>query len=111
MDMTLDEFEAEVSQQFDQLPEEVVGGLENVVFVVEDRPGDGAMDLLGTYEGHDRFGRAEYGYGQLPDVVVIFRDPADSIGRRNTLSTEVCGGTQEEDRFREASRRAAAVGS
>lgn len=36
---------------------------------------------------------------------------ADSIGRRNTLSTEVCGGTQEEDRFREASRRAAAVGS
>ena len=46
MDMTLDEFEAEVSQQFDELPEEVVGGLENVVFVVEDRPGDGAPDAF-----------------------------------------------------------------
>ena len=79
MDMTLDDFETEVSEQFDRLPDEVVGGLDNVVFVVEDRPADGAMDLLGTYEGHDRFGRADYGYGQLPDVVVIFRDPMLAI--------------------------------
>lgn len=79
MEMTLDEFEAEVSEQFDNLPEEVVAGLDNVVFVVEERPGDGAMDLLGTYEGYDRFGRADYGYGQLPDVIVIFRDPILAI--------------------------------
>src|SRR5699024_5565488 len=79
MDMTLDDFETEVSEQFDRLPDEVVGGLDNVVFVVEDRPAVGAMDLLGTYEGHDRFGRADYGYGQLPDVIVIFRDPMLAI--------------------------------
>src|SRR5699024_12877236 len=79
MDMTLDDVESAVSEQFDRLPDEVVGGLDNVVFVVEDRPADGAMDLLGTYEGHDRFGRADYGYGQLPDVIVIFRDPILAI--------------------------------
>lgn len=79
MEMTLDEFEALVTEEFEALPDEVVNGLDNVAFAVEDRPKDGALNVLGTYEGHDRFGRADYGYGQLPDVIVVFREPILAI--------------------------------
>lgn len=79
MDMTLDEFEALVAEELDLLPNEAVDGLDNVAFVVEDRPKDGSLDLLGLYEGHDRFGRADYGYMQLPDVIVVYREPILAI--------------------------------
>jgi len=79
MEMTLADFEALVAEELDLLPEQIVAGLENLVFVVADRPEDGSMDLLGVYQGHDRFARAEYGYGQLPDEIVLFREPLLSI--------------------------------
>ena len=44
-------FEALVVAELDLLPDEMVDGLENVVFVVEDRPEDGSLDLLGLYDG------------------------------------------------------------
>lgn len=75
MDMTLEEFEVLVTEEFAALPDEIVAGLDNVVFVVEDRPEDGSMDLLGVYEGYDLASRADYGYGQLPDMIVVFREP------------------------------------
>lgn len=79
MDMTMDEFETLVTEVLDSLDDEIVGGLENVVFVVEDRPADGSMDLLGYYEGYDRDARADYGFGQLPDRIVLFREPLLAI--------------------------------
>src|SRR5690625_1175141 len=79
MEMTLDEFEQLTNEVFDGLPAEAVDGLDNVAFVVEDRPKDGSLGLLGLYEGHDRFARAEYGYGQLPDVIVIYCAPILAI--------------------------------
>lgn len=79
MDMTMDEFEMLVTEVLDSLDDEIVGGLENLVFVVEDRPADGSMDLLGYYEGYDRDARADYGFGQLPDQIVLFREPLLSI--------------------------------
>lgn len=75
LDMSLEEFENLVSEELDALPDDMVGGLENVVFAVEDRPEDGSLDLLGVYEGHDLPGRADYGYVQLPDRIVLFREP------------------------------------
>ncbi|QUY60793.1 Possibl zinc metallo-peptidase [Gulosibacter molinativorax] len=75
----MDEFEKLVVEELDLLPDEVVEGLENLVFVVEDRPDDGSLDLLGIYEGHDLFDRANYGYGQLPDRIVLFREPLLAI--------------------------------
>src|SRR5690625_1462325 len=75
MDMTMDEFEALLTEVLGSLDEEIVGGLENLVFVVEDRPADGSMGLLGYYEGYDRDARADYGFGQLPDQIVLFREP------------------------------------
>lgn len=79
MDMTLAEFEALVGEVLDSLDDEIVGGLENLVFVVEDRPEDGSMGLLGYYEGFDLDARADYGFGQLPDRIVLFREPLLAI--------------------------------
>ncbi len=47
-------FEELVIDELDRLPDDMVEGLENVVFVVEDRPEDGSLDLLGLYDGADR---------------------------------------------------------
>ena len=56
-------FEALVVDQLDQLPDEMVDGLDNVVFVVEDRPEDGSLDLLGLYDGVAVTERGQYGFG------------------------------------------------
>jgi predicted Zn-dependent protease with MMP-like domain len=67
-------FEAIVVEQLDALPDEMVEGLENVAFVVEDEPEDGE-DLLGRYEGIALPSRERYGFGELPDRIVVFRLP------------------------------------
>jgi hypothetical protein len=41
-------------------------GLDNVVFVVEDRPEDGSLDLLGLYDGLALTERDRYGTGSCP---------------------------------------------
>ncbi|GAA2926723.1 metallopeptidase family protein [Microbacterium luteolum] len=68
-------FEALVIDELDQLPDDMVDGLENVVFVVEDRPEDGTLDLLGLYDGLALTERTQYGMGELPDRIVLFREP------------------------------------
>lgn len=74
LDMDLEAFEILVGEELDALDDEIVGGLDNVVFAVEDRPEDGSLNVLGVYEGFDLPGRADYGYGQLPDRIVLFRE-------------------------------------
>lgn len=73
--MNADEFEALVVEELDQLPDDMVEGLDNVVFVVEDRPEDGSLDLLGLYDGLSLTERDRYGMGELPDRIVVYRDP------------------------------------
>ncbi|WP_136054989.1 metallopeptidase family protein [Microbacterium sp. K24] len=75
MDMDAAAFEALVIDELDQLPDDMVDGLENVVFVVEDRPEDGTLDLLGLYDGLALTERTQYGMGELPDRIVLFREP------------------------------------
>lgn len=55
-------FEILVGEELDVLDDEIVGGLDNVVFAVEDRPDDGSLHLLGVYESYDLAGRADHGY-------------------------------------------------
>ena len=50
-DVDADAFERLVVDELDLLPDEMVDGLDNVVFVTEDRPEDGSLDLLGLYDG------------------------------------------------------------
>jgi predicted Zn-dependent protease with MMP-like domain len=75
MEMDAAAFEALVIDELDRLPDDMVDGLENVVFVVEDRPEDGSLDLLGLYDGLALTERTQYGMGELPDRIIVFREP------------------------------------
>ena len=72
-------FEALVTDELDQLPDDMVDGLDNVVFVVEDRPEDGSLDVLGLYDGVALTERGQYGFGEMPDRIILYREPLLSI--------------------------------
>jgi predicted Zn-dependent protease with MMP-like domain len=76
-----DEFEKLVVDELDLLPDEMVDGLENVVFVTEDRPEDGSLDLLGLYSGVDLTRRSNYGFGELPDRIILYREPHLAVSK------------------------------
>jgi predicted Zn-dependent protease with MMP-like domain len=68
-------FEELVTDELDRLPDDMIDGLDNVVFVIEDRPEDGSLDLLGLYEGTALTERDRYGIGELPDRIIVYREP------------------------------------
>ena len=78
-DVSAEEFERLVIDELDALPDEMIDGLENVVFVTEDRPEDGSLDLLGLYDGVALTERGQYGFGELPDRIILFREPLLAI--------------------------------
>lgn len=73
--MSAEQFEQLVIDELDLLPDEMVDGLDNVIFVTEDRPEDGSLDLLGLYDGVALTERSTYGFGELPDRIILFREP------------------------------------
>ena len=75
IELDTQEFEALVVSELDALPDEMVEGLDNVVFVVEDRPENGSLDLLGLYDGTSLTERDRYGVGELPDRIIVYREP------------------------------------
>ncbi|MBN9170145.1 MAG: metallopeptidase family protein [Microbacterium sp.] len=75
MDMDAERFDALVVDELDALPDDMVDGLDNVIFVTEDRPTDGTLDLLGLYEGWSLPERDRYGSGELPDRIIVYREP------------------------------------
>ena len=79
MELDAEAFEAIVVDELDRLPDDMVDGLENVVFVVEDRPVDGSLDLLGLYDGYALTERDRYGMGEMPDRIILFREPLLAI--------------------------------
>lgn len=78
LSMDADAFEKLVVEELDALPDEMVDGLENVAFVTEDRP-EGDADVLGLYQGVALTHRDRYGFGELPDRIVLYREPLLSI--------------------------------
>jgi predicted Zn-dependent protease with MMP-like domain len=78
-DLTPDEFEALVVDELDALPDDMIDGLDNVVFVTESRPDDGSLDLLGLYDGVALTDRGQYGFGELPDRIILYREPLLAI--------------------------------
>lgn len=75
IEMDADTFERLVIDELDRLPDDMVEGLDNVVFVVEDRPEDGSLELLGLYDGLALTERERYGMGELPDRIIVYREP------------------------------------
>lgn len=74
IEMDAEAFEKLVIDELDRLPDDMVGGLENVVFVVEDRGEDGSLELLGLYDGWALTERDRYGVGELPDRIILYRE-------------------------------------
>ncbi len=90
MHLDAEAFEALVVDELDELPDDMVDGLENVVFVVEDRPEDGSLDTLGLYEGWALTERDRYGFGEMPDRIILFREPLLAIcDDENELRDEI----------------------
>lgn len=90
MDMSADAFERLVVEELDALPDDMVDGLDNVVFLVEDRPADGSLDLLGEYDGVAITERDRYGFGETPDRILVYREPLLAIcSDEQTLRDEV----------------------
>lgn len=79
LEITAKDFEELVSDELDALPDEMIDGLENVVIVVEDRPEDGSLDLLGLYDGIALTERGQYGFGEMPDRIVLYREALCSL--------------------------------
>ena len=79
VELDAEAFEALVVDELDQLPDDMVDGLENLVFVVEDRPEDGSLDLLGLYDGYALTERDRYGLGEMPDRIILYREPLLAI--------------------------------
>lgn len=75
LDLDAEAFEKLVVDELDLLPDEMIDGLENVVFVVEDRPEDGSLEILGLYDGVNLTDRGQYGFGELPDRIILYREP------------------------------------
>lgn len=78
-ELSAEEFEQLVIDELDLLPDDMVDGLDNIVFVTEDRPEDGSLDLLGLYDGVALTERGQYGFGELPDRIVLYREPLLAI--------------------------------
>ncbi|AAT89235.1 conserved hypothetical protein [Leifsonia xyli subsp. xyli str. CTCB07] len=74
LDLDEDAFEALVTDELDRLPDEMVDRLDNVVFVVDDRPEDGTLDLLGLYDGVALTDRDRYGFGEMPNRIILYRE-------------------------------------
>ena len=74
-DVSPDEFERLVTQELDLLPDDMVDPIENVGFVTQSRPDDGSLRLLGLYTGISLTRRSQYGHGELPDRIVLYREP------------------------------------
>jgi len=90
IEMSAEDFESLVADELDALPAEMVDGLDNVVFVVEDLPEDGSLDLFGLYDGLALTERDRYGIGELPDRIIVYRHPhLDACDDLDQLRDEV----------------------
>jgi len=88
--LNAEDFERLVVDELDLLPDDMVDGLDNVVFLVEDRPEDGSLDLLGLYDGVAVTERGDYGFGELPDRIIVYREPhLDIVDTVEELRDEV----------------------
>ncbi|MEV8337505.1 metallopeptidase family protein [Leucobacter sp. NPDC077196] len=73
LDISHEEFESLVADGLDSLHDDMLAQLDNVIFLVEDRPTDGS-EILGVYEGFSLAERGVYGYGEEPDRIILFRE-------------------------------------
>ncbi|QIK62207.1 metallopeptidase family protein [Leucobacter viscericola] len=73
LEVSHEEFESMVADGLDSLHDDMLSKLDNVIFLIEDRPADNSP-ILGVYEGFSLAERDIYGYGEEPDRIILFRE-------------------------------------
>lgn len=79
MELSRRDFEELVIDALDDLPVVLASVMDNVVVLVEDTPPPGEEDLLGVYDGIALTERDSSYSLQLPDRILLFREPLLAI--------------------------------
>lgn len=69
-----DDFEKMVTEEYDAIPDEMLGELDNVAILVSNQPVGERPRLFGLYAGHPLTTRGMYGFGELPDRITLFKN-------------------------------------
>lgn len=72
------DFDENVAEALDSLPEDIGRLMSNVAVVVADEPPPG-MPLLGLYEGYPLTRRTSWYAGVPPDKITIYRGPLERL--------------------------------
>ena len=90
LELSAESFEDLVTEELDALADEIVERLDNVIFVVEDISPENDVSLMGVYDGIALTERAQYGFGELPDRIILFRLPLlDACATMDELREQV----------------------
>lgn len=78
--MTDEEFEVAVEDGLDLIPQALLDVVDNVVILIEQDSPEGQGELLGLYDGVALTDRgADWGIGELPDRIFIFKNPTLAV--------------------------------
>ena len=69
-----DDFEKMVTEEYDAIPDEMFGDLENVAILVANQPVEERPRLFGLYRGHPLTTRGMYGFGEMPDRITLYKN-------------------------------------
>ncbi|MGG7463583.1 MULTISPECIES: metallopeptidase family protein [unclassified Plantibacter] len=69
-----EDFERMVTEEYDAIPDSMVGELQNVAILVANQPAGERPRLYGLYSGHPLTSRGVYGFGELPDRITLFKN-------------------------------------
>lgn len=75
VEMTAEEFDAEVDRALDAVPDELAQLVRNCVVLVEEEPPGDGPSMFGLYEGIPLTERDSWYGATLPDRILIFRGP------------------------------------
>jgi predicted Zn-dependent protease with MMP-like domain len=79
-----------VDRALEGLPDWVLGEVDNLHVVVEERPTPEQGDILGLYEGVSLPERSADYWGAIPDRIIVFRRPHMDLGLSdNELEEEI----------------------
>lgn len=67
------QFDALVEEAIEALPPALLEGLDNVAIFVDEIHPQAGLDLLGLYDGFNQTERGDYGVGQMPDQITLYR--------------------------------------
>lgn len=69
-----EDFERMVTEEYDAIPDSMVGELQNVAILIANQPAGERPRLYGLYSGHPLTSRGVYGFGELPDRITLFKN-------------------------------------